>query len=110
MFPIAWPVVVLFLVVGTLVATVLGALAGTLASLCLKLPKQGVLKRDGLLGLIGFALGMAIPILIRPLGLFFINRFVDPYLVAWTVAVLLPVASELFRLGRSRSRRQNYGD
>jgi hypothetical protein len=58
---------------------------------------QGVLKRDSWLGLVGFIVGMAALILVRPLGLFFINKFVDPYLVAWIVAALLPLVLEVFR-------------
>jgi hypothetical protein len=56
---------------------------------------RGVLIRDSLLGLLGFTLGMGVPILVRPLGLFFINRFVDPYQVAWIVAALFPLVREL---------------
>ena len=101
MFPIPWSAAVLFLVVGALVATVVGTLTGALASLCLRLPMRGVLKADSLLGVLGFIVGMATLILVRPLGLFFINRFVDPYFVAWIVAALLPLVRELLRFGRS---------
>jgi uncharacterized membrane protein YeaQ/YmgE (transglycosylase-associated protein family) len=90
---------------GALVAMAAGAFSGALASFCLRLPMQGVLKRDSLLGLLGFIVGMAALVLIHPLGLFFINRFVDPYLVACIVAALLPLVRELSRFGRSWSHR-----
>jgi hypothetical protein len=63
---------------------------------------QGAIKRDSLLGLLGFVVAMAALILVRPLGLFFINKFVDPYLVAWIGAALLPLVLELLRFVRSR--------
>jgi hypothetical protein len=105
-FPIGWPIAVLFVVFGAFVGTAAGALTGALASFCFRLPMQGVLKRDSLLGLLGFIVGMAALILVPPLGLFFIKRFVDPYLVAWIVAALLPLVRELHRFRRSWSQDQ----
>jgi hypothetical protein len=93
--PIHWTFVVYFLVCGAFVATAAGALSGSLGPFCFRLPMRGVLIRDSWLGLLGFTMGMGMPILVRPLGLFFINRFVDPYLVAWIVAALFPLVREL---------------
>ena len=105
MFPVAWPVIVVFLVFGAFVSMAAGALSGRLAPFCLRPPTQGLLKTDSLLGLLGFVLGMFVPVLVRPLGLFFINDFVDPYLVAWIVAALLPLVREVLRFGQARSYR-----
>jgi hypothetical protein len=67
---------------------------------------QGLLKTDSLLGLLGFVLGMGVPLLVRPLGLLFINHFVDPYLVAVTFAALLALLREVIRFGQSHLYRR----
>jgi hypothetical protein len=73
-------------------------------SFCLRLPIQGILK-DSFLGLLGFMLGMGIPLLVRPLGSVIINNFVDPYLVAWIGAALLPLVREILRFKRSCAKK-----
>jgi hypothetical protein len=114
MFPVSHALIAMFLIVYALAGAVTGALAGSALSFSLKLGMRGVWK-DILLGALGFLLGFFASVLLpwpRNTVVYHIDgtqvmstmsRFQHPYAIAFTLAILLPVANELYCWSRSRA-------
>jgi hypothetical protein len=118
MFSVSHAVVAMFLIVYALAGAIAGALVGSALAFSLKLGMRGVWK-DALLGALGFLLGFVASALLpwpRNTVVYHIDgtqvtstmsRFQHPYAIAFTLAILLPVANELYRSSRSRELTRN---
>jgi hypothetical protein len=92
-----------FLVFGLLAMTA-GALAGVLASFCLRLPIRGVWKDAGL-GLLGFLVYFVTTNLFSWLESLLILNLIDPVTPGLAVAALCPIVRQVLRFRNVRSNR-----
>ncbi len=114
MFPVSGVVVAEFLIVYALTGAAVGALVGFTLSFWLRLGAQSIWK-DTLLGALGFVVGFVTSAVVpwpKNTIVYYangtqvtstINRFQHPYLVALMLAILLPLANELYRSSRLRA-------
>ena len=110
MFPVSPAVVILFLIVYAFVGVATGTVTGIVLCLSFGLGTRGIWK-DGLLGSLGFVLGIigcaSLPwpenTVVTTEVTSTMNRFQHPYPVAFTLALLLPLVREIYRLKQSKT-------
>jgi uncharacterized membrane protein YeaQ/YmgE (transglycosylase-associated protein family) len=102
---VLFPALALYLLLICLViASATGALAGVLASLCLRLPMRGIWK-DTLLGLLGFLVAFMAFVFLGPLHTFVNSDEGLPLKAGLMMAAVLPFLRELSRFIRTKRAR-----
>lgn len=101
MFPVSWPLLVIFLLMHALAGMAVGALTGWLVCLVGKV-RPSALVADGLLGIFGYFAGFAGCVVVWPKNTISYGTGPNPEWAAVIVAALLPLLNELYRR-RTRS-------
>jgi len=96
MFPVSWPLLVIFLLMHALAGMAVGALTGWLACLVTKI-RPWALVADGALGTFGYFAGFAGCVLVWPKNTISYGTGPNPEWAAVLVAALLPLVNELYR-------------
>jgi hypothetical protein len=96
MFPVSWPLLVIFLLTHALAGMAIGALTGWLVCLIAKV-RPKALVADGVLGIFGYFAGFAGCVLVWLKNTISYGIGPNPQWAAVLVAALLPLLNEVYR-------------
>jgi hypothetical protein len=102
MFPLSWPLTMVFLLLHALAGMAVGALTGWLVCLVAKVQPR-TLVADGALGIVGYFAGFVCCVLVWPKNAITYGTGPNPQWAAVLVAAFLPLLNELYRKTRRTS-------